>query len=186
MPSPVCPNTLDIQLRSVLLQELFLISNLFFCRSYASKITLRVVRQQPRRLELLANPQHLAPLNRRTLVFLEPNLLSKPLLLRLGVQTLQTLPIPVQLLASLANPSTSQRPRILATYLGVVPSVNHNNHSSSSSSHNNRMRLEVEPRSGSPSNSRPMLLAVERQFLVIMHPNPRSPLSVEVRIYSSQ
>ena len=144
---------------------------------------LRVVRQQPRRPGLLANPQHLAPLNRRTLVFLEPNLLSKPLLRRLGVQTLQTPLIPVQLLVSLVNLSTSHRPPILATYLGVVPLVNH---SSSSSSHNNRMRLEAETRSGSPSNSRPMLLAVEHQFLVIMHPRLRSPLSVEVRIHSSQ
>jgi hypothetical protein len=59
--------------------------------------------------------------------------------------------------------------------LGVVPLVNH----SSSSPNNNKMRLEAETRSGSPSNNRP-LLAVEHQFLVIMHPNPRLPLSVEV------
>ena len=147
---------------------------------------LKVVRRQPRRPGLLANlPQHLAPLNRRTLVFLVLNLLSKPLLLCLGVQALQILPIPVQLLAHLANPSVSRRLRTLVTYLGVVALVNHSNSSSSSSSHNNKMRLGAEMCSGSPSNSRPMLLAEEHQFLVIMHPNPRSPLSVEVRIFSS-
>ena len=130
---------------------------------------LKVRRQQPRRPELLANPpQHL-----------ERNLLSNPLLLYLGVQA----PILVQLLVRLANSSTSHRPRILVTYSGVVPLVNH----SSSSSHNiNKMCLEVEMRSGNPINSRPTLLAEERQFLVILHPNPRSPLSVEVRIYSSR
>ena len=148
-----------------------------------SKTTLKVVRQQPRRPGLLVSPlQHLVPLNRRTLVFLEPNLLSKPLLLYLGVRAPQILPTPVQLLVHLVNPSTSHRPRILVTYLGVVPLVNHS--SSSSSLNNNKMRLEAETGSGSPSNSRPMLLAAEHQLLVIMHPNPLSPLSVEVRIYS--
>ena len=181
MPSHVCPNTLVIQLRSVLLRVLFLISNFFFGRSYASKIMLKVVRQQPRRPGLLANlPQHLVPPNRRTLVFLEPNLLSKPLLLYLGLQTQQILPLPVQLLAHLANPSTSHRPRILVIYLGVVPLVSHN-------SHNNKMCLEAETRSGSPSNNRPMHLVVEHQFLAIMHPNSGSPLSLgEVRIYFSR
>ena len=144
---------------------------------------LRAVRQQQRPPGLLANPHHLALPNRQTLVFLEPNLLSKPLLLCLEVQALQIPTIPVQLLAPLANPSTSHLPlpRILSTYVGVVPLVNH-----SSSSHNYKLRLEAEARSGSPSNNRPMLLVVEHQFLVIMHPNPRSPLSVEVRIYSSR
>jgi hypothetical protein len=125
VPYPECLNTLDIELRSVLLQELFLISNPFFAG--ATRPRLRLGRKTATTTTGAFGQPTAFGATQQT--FLEPNLglLGKPLLC-LGVKALQIPLIPLQLLAPLANPSTSHRPRILVIF-GVVLLVNRNNHS---------------------------------------------------------